>query len=327
MHPFDDMCNDVHFDDDDKARLRALWPLVASDARAIAAPLFVRLDDAGLHKWLQSLCEGPHDHAYAEHRSQIGRLHADLPARAMLMGAAHVRAELSSRAPNPESVRAIVRIIDVELGIILETRAADAHHAKLAMMAASVAHEIRNPLAGISGTVQVVQGTLPPDDKRSIALQKVQEHIVRLGGLVGDLLSFSRPITVHPRPLDVLVIAQAAATSEPLVKVAGHGTAQGDAALLTQVLLHLVQNAVQAGAKEILVLIEGTRVRVVDDGPGVTDEVRERVFEPFYTTKTRGTGLGLPIARKIVEAMGGTLTVCTSPLGGAGFEMNLRARE
>jgi signal transduction histidine kinase len=219
----------------------------------------------------------------------------------------------------------MIHVEDLTDVVASEARAKRAEHlAKLGMMAASVAHEIRNPLAGISGTVQVVQGTLPADDKRAVALQKVQEHIVRLGSLVGDLLSFSRPIHVHPRSLDLAVIAQAAASAEPTARVEGRGTAQGDAALLTQVLLNLIQNAAQAGGSQVRILIDGATMKVVDDGPGIPDDMRERVFEPFFTTKTRGTGLGLPIARKMVEAMSGTLSLCKSPLGGAGFELSLR---
>jgi signal transduction histidine kinase len=73
--------------------------------------------------------------------------------------------------------------------------------------------------------------------------------------------------------------------------------------------------------------IANGRVRVVDDGPGIPREQREQVFEPFFTTKVRGTGLGLPMARKLVEAMRGTLELTKSPLGGAGFEIRLPTRK
>jgi two-component system sensor histidine kinase HydH len=89
--------------------------------------------------------------------------------------------------------------------------------------------------------------------------------------------------------------------------------------MLTQVVLNLVQNAVQAGATTVNVVADGSQLRVLDDGPGVALELRDKIFEPFFTTKLRGTGLGLAIAKRLVETMNGSLALCDSPLGGAGF--------
>ena len=88
-------------------------------------------------------------------------------------------------------------------------------------------------------------------------------------------------------------------------------------------LLNLVQNAWQAGATRVLVNVDDGHVFVSDDGPGIPPDNRARVFEPFFTTKVRGTGLGLPVAKKIVEAMGGSLIVTTSPLGGGASHVAL----
>jgi signal transduction histidine kinase len=226
---------------------------------------------------------------------------------------------------------ALIQIEDLTETLAAEERAKTAEHlAKLGTMAASVAHEIRNPLAGISGTVQFVAASLPPDDGRVEALTEVKNQIARLGTLVGDLLNFSRPITVTCEAVELSLVAhnavvQATASEGHAAVVEGTGLAHADGALLGQVILNLVQNAWQAGAKNVVVRIENARVVVVDDGPGVKAEHRAQVFEPFFTTKTRGTGLGLPVAKKIVEAMGGALTLTTSPLGGAGFEIKLSA--
>lgn len=226
--------------------------------------------------------------------------------------------------PHPVA-EVLLHVEDLTDTLASEGRATRAEQlAKLGTMAATVAHEIRNPLAGVSAAVQVVASTLPPDDARRAALQKVQEQVQRLGNLVGDLLSLSKPISMNPRELDLAALARSVAESEHgTVQVSGAGFAMADGALLTQALFNLIQNAWQAGARSVRVEVQDTTLRVVDDGPGVPVELREKVFEPFFTTKTRGTGLGLPTARKIVEAMGGTLRICEHARGGGCFELQL----
>jgi len=174
-------------------------------------------------------------------------------------------------------------------------------------MAASVAHEIRNPLAGISGVMQVVISTLPAGDDRLPALERVQHQIVRLGELVGELLIFARPVTASLAVVELRTIVDHAVQGAGVVTVTGQAKAMGDAVLLAQVLQNLVQNALQAGAQHVNVIIKDGAIDVIDDGPGISDSDRERVFHPFFTTKVRGTGLGLPMARRIAEAMHGNV--------------------
>jgi signal transduction histidine kinase len=228
---------------------------------------------------------------------------------------------------------ALIQIEDLTETLAAEERARQAQHlAKLGTMAASVAHEIRNPLAGISGTVQFIASTLPDGDMRVEALTEVKNQIARLGTLVGDLLSFSRPITAEVRAVDLAVIAtnavmQATASEGRAADVSGAGAATADPALLAQVILNLVQNAWQAGASRVTVEVGDGRVVVGDDGPGIPAENRGKVFDPFFTTKVRGTGLGLPVAKKVVEAMRGSLQLGTSALGGAQFTVLLQPTE
>jgi signal transduction histidine kinase len=209
-----------------------------------------------------------------------------------------------------------VHLEDLTTVVDHEDRARNAENlASLGTMAASVAHEIRNPLAGISGVVQVVASSLPADDDRLPALIRVQEHIARLGELIGELLIFARPVTAAMGPVDLRAVTDHAvsvaragvADSSGDVVIEGEGHATGDAVLVAQVLQNLVMNALQAGATVVKVRISPARVDVVDNGPGIPPESRERVFQPFFTTKTRGTGLGLPMARRIAEAMQGRL--------------------
>lgn len=226
---------------------------------------------------------------------------------------------------------AFVAAEDLSESVAVEARIQQARYlSKLGTMAASVAHELRNPLAGFSSTMQVIANSLPPDDRRRAVLDKVQDQIKRLDLLVQDLLGFARPLNAQRVRFDLAQTARqtcadvnAAGLGNPDVEGGGH--AIGDRLLLAQILLNLVQNAYQAGAERVLIRVTDGRVEVVDDGPGVPDEVRVRLFEPFFTTKTRGTGLGLSVARKSVEAMGGTLDLSeeASDLGGARFVVTL----
>jgi signal transduction histidine kinase len=229
---------------------------------------------------------------------------------------------------------ALIHIEDLTETLASEARAKQAEHlARLGTMAASVAHEIRNPLAGISGTVQVIKSAMGDDDPRRLALNKVQDQVTRLGNLVGDLLSFARPISAQCRIIDLSPVAKGTAAeavanqywgnASCVVDIKGSGSAVADPGLLAQVALNLVQNAVQSGAKRVEVHVADGAFDVVDDGPGISEEARAQIFEPFFTTKIRGTGLGLPVALKMIEAMRGTLDVGISPLGGAAFLVRL----
>ena len=230
---------------------------------------------------------------------------------------------------NHALAQAIVHIEDLTETLQSEARAKQAEHlAQLGTMAATVAHEIRNPLAGISGTVQVIANALSVDDPRRRALGKVQEQIQRLGDLVGDLLMFARPINAEVRPVELDVVARAAvaaaaANTGHTAEIVGKGRAVGDHSLLLQILLNLVQNAWQAGAERVVVGIVDGVITVDDNGNGIPEGEREKVFEPFFTTRIRGTGLGLPVARKMVDAMDGTLVLGVADLGGSRFTLRL----
>ena len=212
-----------------------------------------------------------------------------------------------------------------------ESRQRDAENlARLGTMAATVAHEIRNPLAGISSTIQVVSGSLEAGDPRKDPLDKVLQQVVRLGDLVGDLLNFARPIRVQLTrgPLLAAVtqgVRDADAAADRVSTIDGETDATVDPGLLAQVVLNLVQNAWQAGARTVRVTLKDARVQVVDDGPGVKQEDRARIFDPFMTTKVRGTGLGLSLAHRAVEEMGGQITLRGTAGGGATFELKFKS--
>lgn len=203
--------------------------------------------------------------------------------------------------------------------------------AQLGALSAAVAHELRNPLAGISGAIQVITRSLPDTDRRKPIMDKVEQQVRRLDALVTDLLDFARP--AEARFIDVVIEDIVAAVVDNVkrdhpgmtITARGTGTARADPNLVHQVLLNLVLNAIQAvdGAGEVEIEVQPGRVVVSDSGPGIPPENVEKVFAPFFTTRTRGTGLGLAICRKAASAMGGQLVLTTGPLAGAAFALEL----
>ncbi len=203
--------------------------------------------------------------------------------------------------------------------------------AQLGALSAAVAHELRNPLAGISGAIQVIARSLAVDDRRKPVMEKVEQQVRRLDALVTDLLAFSRPS--EPRISTVRLdevtrtVVELVQRDHPLVslRATGMGLARADPNLVHQILLNLVLNAVQAldGPGRVEVLLSDGHVVVNDDGAGIAPENLDRIFQPFFTTRTRGTGLGLAISRKAAVSMGGRLILGQGPLPGAAFVLEL----
>jgi PAS domain S-box-containing protein len=203
--------------------------------------------------------------------------------------------------------------------------------ARLGEMAAVVAHEVKNPLAGIRGVLQVIGSRMPADSRDRAIVSDVQERLDVLNDLLQDLLLFARP--KEPKTAPVAVRPLLEDTVHQLkrdpgmfgVEVAVGGdspTVKADAGQLQRALLNLLINAGQAmqGAGRIAITVQASdgacRITFQDTGPGIPADVRERIFEPFFTTKHRGTGLGLPTSRRIIERHGGTLSLETPPEGG-----------
>ena len=211
---------------------------------------------------------------------------------------------------------------------------------RLGEMAAVVAHEVKNPLAGIRGALQIIGTRLPADTRDRSVIGDILTRLDSLNNIVQDLLLFARPRT--PRadkvPLGTLVMS----TLELLkkdpnfarIEIAVHGNdpvVEADAEQLQTVFTNLLLNAAQAsgGSGRIDVTLEARDgwcdVKVRDHGPGIPAEVRERIFEPFFTTKHRGTGLGLPTAKRVVEMHRGTIGVAAAAGGGTEVTVTLPA--
>src|SRR5512140_1384232 len=217
--------------------------------------------------------------------------------------------------------------------------------AALGELSASIAHEVRNPLGVIFNSVGSLRRILRPQGDAALLLDIVGEEADRLNHMVGDLLDYSRPVQpdLEPVPLRPLIeealrsarqqIGPAAATVRATVAVAEvAATVRADARLLRQALINLFLNSYQAmphgGALHVRTgpsELEGrlaAQIVVSDTGPGIRQEVAARVFQPFFTTKATGTGLGLAVVRRIIEGHGGSISVVPSD-GGAEFLVEL----
>ena len=200
--------------------------------------------------------------------------------------------------------------------------------ASLGEMSAVLAHEIRNPLASLKGNAQLLASSLPEGEKPRAKAERVVDEAVRLEKLTQDLLAFVRTGELARTETSPAALVRDAAASFPAVTIddaAAPATYSLDASRMREVLVNLLDNAIAAGAPVSVRVAGGPPlvIEVSDSGPGVPPEDREKIFEPFFTGKTRGTGLGLAIARRIVELHGGTIRVDAAPTGGALFRIEI----
>jgi PAS domain S-box-containing protein len=208
--------------------------------------------------------------------------------------------------------------------------------AQLGQLAAIVAHEVRNPLAGLRASLQVIDRRISePRDRTAIAAM-----IQRIDGLndkVDDLLLYARPKPPRLQTIDVKILIRDVATSAAFsagrtgvpIPISGDELkVRADPDMLRAAMLNLVLNACQAAGKEdVDVQLSADnnvgRIGVRDRGPGVASEIRDRVFEPFFTTRTNGTGLGLAIVKRLLELQDGTVALLDRPGGGTIAEVTI----
>ena len=203
--------------------------------------------------------------------------------------------------------------------------------AQLGKVAAVVAHEVRNPLAGIRGAAQMIGRRLAAGSEEQRVAHEVVARVDGLSDVVQDLLVFARP----PKPAmapervgsvideTVLLLKQDPRVAGVSIDVESSPTVvMADAAQLKLVLLNLLMNGAEAmGGRGRIGVKTVTNngwheIRIVDEGPGIAPEVRDHLFEPFFTTRPEGTGLGLVTARRLLEAHGGKVDLECPPDGG-----------
>ncbi len=317
---------------------------------------------ATLQVWADQLLAGPHDERYFALRSRIGRTHVrvGLPQAYMFTAMNVIREsfrqvamkELSHDAERMARVTSSLhKILDLDLAIMMETfredyiarlhrseqQAALKRLASIGEVAATVAHEVRNPLAGISGALEVLRDDLPFDSPRREVIAEAFSQIQRLDSRVRDLLLYARKVDLRPEPVEIAELIRstlALLSEEPLLRdVSAHVEVPVDLAvysmdrgLIQESLVNLILNAASAmGGRGDLYLEakrsdEGSLCLIVEDtGPGVPPGRVEEIFKPFFTTRPEGTGLGLSISRKTLEAHGGSLNYEKGRRGGARF--------
>jgi two-component system, NtrC family, sensor histidine kinase HydH len=202
--------------------------------------------------------------------------------------------------------------------------------ASLGEMSAVLAHEIRNPLASLKGNAQLLARMLPDGDKPRAKADRVVDEAIRLEQLTNDLLQFVRTGTITRTPADpgkLIREAAAGVAGEIAIDTSrAPPTWSLDEGRIREVVINLLENAVAAGPP-VAVTVRRDRDRLVlevaDRGPGVPEEDRDKIFEPFFTGKTQGTGLGLAIVRRVVELHHGTIAVYPNPGGGAMFRAEI----
>jgi two-component system sensor histidine kinase HydH len=363
----------VGFTDDSSALLRTLHPIVAPHYGRIIDDFYATIEahpgartaitegavqierlKKTLLRWLEELFVGPHDETYFQRRARIGRVHVriSLPQAYMFTAMNRIRVHVDEvlqealAADLPARLRAtqaVHQIMDIELAIMLETYREDLliknrtaeRLATIGQFAASIGHELRNPLGVIESSAFLMKQHLErqpaPEPKLVRHLDKIAAEVKRSNKTINDLLELARNKPLQRRPIridELLALATASANLPGTVTVdqdvpAGL-TVPVDADQIARVLANLMINASQAmgGRGRIWLSAEAvpgrTNIRVRDSGPGVPLDIRHRIFEALFTTKARGSGLGLALCRRITDAHGGSIAL--EPSGpGASF--------
>ncbi len=227
--------------------------------------------------------------------------------------------------------------------------------AALGAMAARMAHEVRNPLASIEVTCGLLRRRLAGEEAGRELVDRISDEVRRLNATVTSGLEFVKPVASNFHPGELLPLLKSSivvaegrrAAAGPSIRLARSCEVppfRMDPDQLRQVFENLLINATEAAGESGTVEVDIERVpapagageqdawggfeelvvvRVADDGPGISDEIKERIFHPFFTTKSQGSGVGLSTVKKIVDSHGGLIDVDRSSLGGARFTVRL----
>jgi len=316
-----------------------------------------------LVEWLVSGLTGPHDEAYYERRSRIGRRHVaiGLPQQYMFTAMNVMRRDLHQlveahlTAERAAARDAVDRLLDMELAIMLRHYQLEAEErlvrrermsqaeklTAVRTLSAGLAHEVRNPLNAAKLQLELLERRLrrSEGDQRLLdAAELVRQEIGRLSKLLDEFLAFARPADLAPTPTDLMALARHVVELErpgaevhrvtlTLRGADGPTEATVDGPKIHQVLQNLLRNAIEAsppgGVVDVLIepIDGGVALRVRDQGAGIPPEVLARIYEPFFSTKESGTGMGMAIVHSLVSLHGGEIHVRAN--GGTEFSVHL----
>ncbi len=217
------------------------------------------------------------------------------------------------------------------------------HLATMGELAAGLAHEIRNPLAGIAGVVEIIGRDLPASSPARAVVKEVRQEVMQINRIVSDLLECARPRPPETRLSDLhatvehaVMFSRQQALSKSIDIEFHHDPlpleVEHDSNQINQVLLNLLLNSIQSIDHSGKITVKTERhgtlaaVAITDTGRGIAPEHLPHIFRPFYTTKGNGTGLGLSLARRIVEEHGGRVEVNSTLGQGSTFTVFLPLR-
>lgn len=382
QHLLEELMEFIHFTPAHAALVREMGPILRPHFDAIIVGFYAAIDSnpraaavfsggqpqrdrlkGQLRGWLEGLVRGIYDEVYYERRARIGQTHVRiaLDQRYMLGAMNVVREELHAALDAADEWpadrltaghRAIDKLCDMELAIMLETyretliaRAKDAERlATIGQVAASIGHELRNPLAVMQTSVHMLARRLPNDEHTSKHLGRVRDQVALCNAIISDLLDLARDRPADRQPTDVGAVVRDAALSVPHpehIAVEVHladalPQVAVDPGQFRQLVVNLVLNAVQAqiqppgaaavpGRVDVRLVVAGDALvlGIEDRGPGMTPAVLERLFEALFTTRVTGTGLGLALCRRIVEKHNGTIAANNRADGGAAFVVRI----
>lgn len=308
---------------------------------------------SSLTEWLESLLGGTYDEEFIERHSRIGRVHVriGLPQHLMFTAMSRVRAQLARIAArtlvrDPERATAVTaavhKLLDMELAIMLDSYREDlierqrAHErlATIGELAASVGHELRNPLGTMETSLFLMQRRFRQlgiddaqiskhHDKASRQVDQCNDTISRLLDLARDRPPRAQWLSLRGLLRETVERLPLSATTRVSVEVDDHVDVWADPTQLGLVVANLVRNASEAAPAGVDVHIRaaadrgGVALMVYDDGPGIPKSKRAQVFQALFTTRSQGTGLGLALAKRIIEAHHGELSLVDTESGAA----------
>ena len=302
-----------------------------------------------LQRWVVECFEGPWGDAYYARRSCIGRRHVEinLDQRYMLTGMSVVRDHIfelviASGFEDLSLLRSVDKLLDMELAIMLESYREE-NEAKLRRserlaaygeVMAAVAHELRNPLSVMDSSLYLLSRTAS-DDSLQRHVDSLREQVDYSSATIQSLLDLVRGRKPHTEALDLGVLVKNIVDGVECRATLTYfcedklPVIRADSDHVSRALLNLVTNSIQAmaddGTIEVRVTAEHGHVVIVvnDDGPGIAPPVAASLFEPLVTTKAQGVSLGLSLARRLIEDLGGRLVLTEGSLPGAAFAIYL----